>query len=204
MTQLWLIRHAPVDGVTGVIHAADAPADLRDVVALAALKTRLPAQAHAVCSPMRRTRETALGLGLVAVDEPDFAEQDFGAWTGRCHDDLAAELGETYQQFWKSPAHSRPPGGESFVDQIERARRGLARLPAGDGVLVVHSGTIRAVLAIALDLSPDNALRFAIDPLSLTRIDRLENGWRVGAVNIAFSSEVAPGSREENASKTRI
>jgi alpha-ribazole phosphatase len=36
---------------------------------------------------------------------------------------------------------------------------------------------------IALDLSPDAALRFVIDPLSLTRIDRLEGGWRVVAVN---------------------
>jgi alpha-ribazole phosphatase len=39
------------------------------------------------------------------------------------------------------------------------------------------------MLAIALDLAPDCALRFVIDPLSLTRIDWLENGWRVVAVN---------------------
>jgi alpha-ribazole phosphatase len=182
-TQLWLIRHAPVDGPRGVIHAADAPADLSDISAFAALKLRLPASAHAICSPMRRTRETAAMLRLDAVDEPDFAEQDFGAWTGRRHDDLAAELGAAYREFWKSPARSRPPGGESFVDQIERARAGLARLPAGDAVLVVHSGTIRAVLAIVLELSPDSALRFTIDPLSLTRIDRLESGWRVVGVN---------------------
>lgn len=182
-TQLWLIRHAPVAGISGVIHAADAPADLGDDAAFAALKARLPAEAHAVCSPMRRTRETADRLGLDAVDEADFAEQDFGAWTGRRHDDLAAELGAAYQEFWQSPATSRPPGGESFVDQIGRARAGLARLPAGDAVLVVHSGTIRALLAIALELPPDNALRFTIDPLSLTRIDRLEDGWRVVGVN---------------------
>ncbi|QDW40937.1 histidine phosphatase family protein [Bradyrhizobium sp. KBS0727] len=182
-TCLWLIRHAPVDGPRGVIHAADAPADLSDATAFAALKARLPDQAHAVCSPMRRTRQTADRLGLDAVDEVDFAEQDFGAWTGRRHDDLSTELGAAYQEFWKSPAGNRPPGGESFVDQIERARTGLARLPAGDTVLVVHSGTIRAVLAIALELSPDSALRFAIDPLSLTRIDRLASGWRVVAVN---------------------
>ena len=37
-THLWLIRHAPVDGPRGVIHAADAPADLSDATALAALK----------------------------------------------------------------------------------------------------------------------------------------------------------------------
>jgi alpha-ribazole phosphatase len=56
-------------------------------------------------------------------------------------------------------------------------------LPAGDVVLVVHSGTIRAVLAIALDLAPEGALRFVIDPLSVTRIDRLASGWRVVSVN---------------------
>jgi alpha-ribazole phosphatase len=182
-TNLWLIRHAPVDGPRGVIHAPEAPADLGDVAAFAALKAKLPAAAFAVCSPARRTRETAQRLELDAVEDVLFREQDFGDWTGRRHNDLVAELGETYRNFWNSPAGNRPPGGESFVDQIDRARAGLASLPAGDAILVVHSGTIRAVLAIALDLSPDSALRFVIDPLSLTRIDRLENGWRVVAVN---------------------
>lgn len=182
-TQLWLIRHAPVDGPRSVIHGADAPADLSDVAAFAALKARLPVNALAVCSPARRTRETARMLKLDPIDEPDFAEQDFGDWTGRLHNDLEVELGAAYRNFWQSAAGNRPPGGESFADQIERARRGLARLPAGDAVLVVHSGTIRALLAIALDLAPDHALRFVIDPLSLTRIDRLESGWRVIGVN---------------------
>jgi alpha-ribazole phosphatase len=182
-THLWLIRHAPVDGPRGVIHAPDAPADLHDTATIAALKAKLPEAAFAVCSPARRTRETAGALGLDAAEDAAFREQDFGNWTGRRHDDLVAELGEAYREFWKSPAANRPPGGESFVDQIVRARAGLASLPPGDVVLVVHSGTIRAALAIALDLEPDSALRFVIDPLSLTRIDRLENGWRVVSVN---------------------
>ena len=184
-TNLWLIRHAPVDGPRGVIHGPDAPANLADAAAFAALQAGLPANAFAVCSPARRTRETAHALGLDAIEQPDFREQDFGAWTGRRHDELALELGAAYREFWKLPGRNRPPGGESFVDQIERARAGLAHLPGGDAILVVHSGTIRAALAIALDLEPDSALRFVIDPLSLTRIDRLANGWRVVAVNAA-------------------
>jgi alpha-ribazole phosphatase len=182
-TNLWLIRHAPVDGPRGVIHDPDAPANVSDAAALAALKARLPENAFAVCSPARRTWDTALALGLDPVKQTAFREQDFGAWTGRRHNDLVAELGDAYRDFWKSPASNAPPGGESFVDQIGRAVAGLAALPAGDAVLVVHSGTIRAALAIALDLAPDAALRFVIDPLSLTRIDRLESGWRVVAVN---------------------
>jgi alpha-ribazole phosphatase len=182
-TNLWLIRHAPVDGPRGVIHGPDAPADTSDAAAFAALKARLPQNAFAVCSPARRTWETALALGLDPVKQAAFREQDFGAWTGRRHNDLVAELGDAYQDFWKAPASNRPPGGESFVDQIFRATVGLASVPAGDAVLVVHSGTIRAALAIALDLEPDAALRFVIDPLSVTRIDRLETGWRDVAVN---------------------
>jgi alpha-ribazole phosphatase len=182
-TNLWLIRHAPVDGPRGVIHGPDAPADLSDAATFAMLKARLPANAFAVCSPARRTRETAAALGLVPIKEANFREQDFGTWTGRRHNELLAELGDAYRTFWKSPASNRPPDGESFIDQIARAKSGLAALPAGDVVLVAHSGTIRAVLAIALDLAPDGALRFVIDPLSLTRFDRLETGWRVGSVN---------------------
>ena len=120
---------------------------------------------------------------LACAGDAGFSECGHAGVAGQRHNDLAAELGDAYRDFWKSPASNRPPGGESFVDQIVRATEGLAALPAGDVVLVVHSGTIRAALAIALDLVPDGALRFVIDPLSLTRIDRLDNGWRVVAVN---------------------
>ena len=41
-TFLWLIRHAPVDGIKGTIHAPDAPADLGDRAQLEALRQRLP------------------------------------------------------------------------------------------------------------------------------------------------------------------
>jgi alpha-ribazole phosphatase len=190
--RLWLVRHAPVDGPHAVIHAANAPADTGDTTTLARLRAELPPTCSAFCSPARRTWETALALGLDPVKVPEFREQDFGTWTGRRHDELAAELGAAYQSFWRTPARNRPPGGESFIDQIARVAAGLAALPAGDVVLVVHSGTIRAALAVALGVAPDSALRFAIDPLSLTRIDRLDNAWRIVAVNRVFKASVAP------------
>lgn len=181
--RLWLIRHAPVAGPNGVIHDSDAPADLSNRAAIDALRNALPGDPQCVASPSRRTMETAQALGLQPIAEPAFREQHFGAWTGRRHDDIARELGAEYHAFWRAPADNRPPGGESFVDQIVRVREGLAGLPDADAILVVHSGTVRAALTIALDLTPDAALRFVIDPLSLTRIDRLAGGWRVVCVN---------------------
>jgi alpha-ribazole phosphatase len=181
--RLWLIRHAPVAGPAGVIHGLDAPADTSDAAALAALRAKLPGDAASFASPAIRTLATAAALGLRPTVEPKFVEQDFGQWTGRRHDDLAREAGAAYHAFWNAPATHKPPGGESFAKQIMRVREGFANLPAGDVILVVHSGTVRAALAIALDLSPELALRFAIDPLSLTRIDRVADGWRVVGVN---------------------
>lgn len=182
-TFLWLIRHAPVDGVTGTIHGADAPADLRDRAQLEALRRSLPRGAASHASPARRTIETAHALGLTPELIPEFGEQDFGAWTGRRHDEIGAAGDQAYARFWSDPARGRPPGGESFADQVARVRLGLSRIGAGSATLVVHSGTIRAALCIALDLTPQAALRFVIDPLSLTRIDRLATGWRVVSVN---------------------
>jgi alpha-ribazole phosphatase len=182
-SRLWLIRHAPVAGPKGVIHDADAPADLSDIAAFAALGAKLPAQAAAIASPSRRTLETAAALGLQPTAEPNFREQNFGAWTGRRHDDLARELGDAYADFWRAAGSNAPPGGESFAEQIVRVGEGFEKIPPGDAVLVVHSGTVRAALAIALDSTPDRALRFVIDPLSLTRIDRLAGGWRLVCVN---------------------
>ena len=186
-TFLWLIRHAPVDGVAGTIHAADAPADLGDRAQLDALRRHLPGNAASYASPSRRTVETARALGLEPELVGEFGEQDFGDWTGHRHDALIATGGDAYAQFWNDPAGRRPPGGESFTDQVARVRLGLARIGAGSAALVVHSGTIRAALCIALDLTPQAALRFVIDPLSLTRIDRLAAGWRVVSVNQRIS-----------------
>jgi alpha-ribazole phosphatase len=180
---LWLVRHAVVDGVAGTIHSSDASADLSDQAHLDALRKHLPRDAASYASPSRRTVDTARALGLDPVLVPELKEQDFGHWTGQRHADLAAAGGEGHARFWSDPARSRPPGGESFEDQVARVREGLRRIAAGPAILVVHSGTIRAALCIALEISPRAALRFVIDPLSVTRIDRLSDDWRVVSVN---------------------
>jgi alpha-ribazole phosphatase len=182
-TFLWLIRHAVVDGIARTIHPSEAPADLRDRTHLEALRRHLPQDALSYASPSQRTIDTARALGLDPTLVPEFSEQDFGDWTGRRHDDLVAIGGEGYARFWSDPARSRPPGGESFEDQIARVRQGLRQIETGSATLVVHSGTIRAALCIALGITPQAALRFVIHPLSITRIDRLSDGWRVVSVN---------------------
>jgi alpha-ribazole phosphatase len=165
-SQLGLIRHAPVDGPRGVIHDVDASADVRDAAALLRLRAQLPNPHVAISSPARRARETAAALGLAASQDPSFSEQDFGDWTGRTHEEIRRDSEAVYDEFWRAPASNRPPGGESFVEQIARVRGGIEALPAGEVILVAHAGRIRAAIAMALELSPERALRFVINPLS--------------------------------------
>jgi len=122
----------------------------------------------------------------------DLAEQNFGEWQGLAHGDLHQSRAGDFHRFWHAPAHEAAPGGESFLAVIERVSRALNRLVetyAGrDIIAVAHGGTIRAALALALDLAPEAALAFTIENCSVTRIDHIDgpgmgHGWRVVTVN---------------------
>ena len=60
----------------------------------------------------------------------------------------------------------------------------LAEAHDGEDVVVVsHGGTIRAAVAHALGIGPDNALHLSVYNLSLTRLERHPDAWRVVCVN---------------------
>ncbi|CAO3442611.1 Alpha-ribazole-5'-phosphate phosphatase (EC 3.1.3.73) [Azospirillum argentinense] len=195
-TRWWLIRHAPVPNPGNMIYGrSDPAADTGDSDALATLAARLPPQAVWVTSHLRRTRQTAAALRLpgsdMALVERALAEQDFGRWEGLSHDAVAELHPEEARRFWSDPAAEAPPEGESFAAVMERVAGAVGRLTdlyAGrDLVAVIHGGSIRAALALALDLTPQAALRLAVAPLSLSRIDHYANEgdgfWSVAAMN---------------------
>jgi alpha-ribazole phosphatase len=190
----WWLRHAPVPDPEGRISGRlDLPCDTSDSDWFAALANRLPRNPVIVESGLIRCAQTlgaleAAGMPLPpAVVEPDLVEQDFGRWQGRTWALLASAQDPDLPAFWQNPATATPPGGESFAAVIERVRSVIERLSrenAGRDILAVaHAGTIRAALAVALDIPPEAALSFVIDPLSLTRIDAMDQGWRVVGVN---------------------
>ncbi|MBP2300214.1 histidine phosphatase family protein [Azospirillum picis] len=206
VTRWWLIRHAPARTAPGIIcGSSDPDADTGDRAATAALAGALPAGALWLTSPLRRSRQTAQALwhrsprlADTAVVEPALAEQDFGDWEGISHDRAAARDPGAAALFWSNPARHAPPAGESFAAVMERSGSALRRLTGLHGgrdvVAVIHAGPIRAALALALDLTPEAALRLRIDPWSLSRIDHYaalegdgtagEGSWSVGGMNV--------------------
>lgn len=207
-TRWWFVRHAPVVDASpaGRISAqldVDAAIEASNP-AYGWLAQTLPFDGHWMATNLKRTTQTLEAIVAASADarqkpvyvtEPELAEQSFGDWAGMTWEQLAAMEGDEVEKFWQAPATTRPPGGESFGDVCQRVARAVERISleqrGRDIICVAHAGTVRAALAMALDISPDQALSLAVANLSLTRIDLIESGiklkrggsWRVGGVN---------------------
>lgn len=199
VTRWWWVRHAPVkDGADTVYGQTDLDADCSDDAAFRALARTLPDGALLVSSDLKRAVQTADAIRDQGLDlpepvlEPAFREQNFGAWQGMTTAEFATLRDRTPSGYWRAPAFTRAPGGESFADLIARAVPAITRLcvdHAGhDIVAVAHGGTIRAALALALGLSAERALAFSVVQLGVTQLDYIADpaegdAWRISCVN---------------------
>ena len=198
-TRFWLIRHALVDEnaraiLYGVMDVALCETTLLEQGPMyASLAQRLPRPAHWIVTPLTRTRRTAQTIFAAGyphaelAEEPGLIEQSLGDWQGLPHAELPARLTLPQHAFWPLAGYETPPNGESMADVIARVGTTMERLAAAhlgaDVVAVAHGGSIRAAVAHALRIGPDNALHLAIQNLSLTRLERYPEGWRVACVN---------------------
>ena len=199
ITGFWIIRHAIVEEnaramLYGVMDVPVCEASLvEQLPTFRGLAQRLPRNAAWRVTPLSRTRRTAEAIfaaGYVPAEltiEPDLIEQSLGEWQGLVHAALPARLQLAAHAFWPLGGEERPPGGESMAQVIARTGPVLERLAAeqdgGDVIVISHGGAIRAMLAHAISAPPDTVLHFAIQNLSLTRIERHPEGWRVVCVN---------------------
>lgn len=198
-TRFWLIRHALVDENARAILYGVMDVALCEATLLAqepmyrSLAARLPREATWLVTPLSRTRRTAEAIFAAGYPEAELAvepgliEQSLGEWQGLPHAELPARLTLPQHAFWPLGGEEKPPGGESVVEVIARVGATLEWLAeehdGGDVVAVAHSGSIRAAVAHALRIAADNALHLAVQNLSLTRLERYPEGWRVVCVN---------------------
>ncbi len=201
MTRWWWIRHAPVSHLNGVIYGdSDPDADTSDTHKFTSVAGRLPTEAVWVVTNLKRTRQTAEAIAAGGyclpsdiVEENRLREQGFGDWHGLRHTEHNATRSDPFIGIWNCAPEVIPPGGESFVQLMERVRGAVEQLSeryrGQDIVCVAHGGTIRAALALALRLQPADALAFTISNVSVSCIncrhsdDAVAPNWRVLSVN---------------------
>lgn len=122
------------------------------------------------CSPLARARETAdivgARIGMEPVEDARFAETDCGDWTDRPFVDVQAEDPEGFAAFARVDPGFAFPGGESFAQQRERVRAGLADVWRGPlpALVVCHRNSIRLALDLDAAELPNAALVEAPPP----------------------------------------
>ena len=198
-TRFWMIRHAIVEEnaramLYGVMDVELCPHSLiAQAPMYAALAKRLPREAHWIVTPLMRTRRTAEAIFAAGYPraawhtEPGLIEQNLGSWQGLPHADLPDKLTIPAHAFWPLGGEERPPHGESMREVIARVGATMETLaathPGEDVIAVSHGGAIRAAVAHALGIGPDNALHLAVANLSLTCLERHKQAWRVVSVD---------------------
>jgi alpha-ribazole phosphatase len=199
-TRWWWIRHAAVIVDQGRIYGqTDVPCDCSDARIFAALAAPLPRKPVWFASHLKRTHQTMraiwaagdFGPALEFIEEKDLAEQHLGDWQGLDRREFLMNRRQEPDSFWYASADERAPHGESFLDLLTRVEATIKRITqahqGSDIVAVVHGGTIRAAIVLALGLRPRSGFAFMIDNCSITRLDHYQGaesaGWRVKMIN---------------------
>jgi broad specificity phosphatase PhoE len=128
-----------------------------------------------VSSPVRRTRESAEIIaerfGIDLVEEPGFAEMEFGAWDAMTFAEVRDQRADEIEA-WLGSLDAAPPGGESFREVERRVLDGLSRVLeryAGKTVVVVsHVTPIKVLVARAVDAPLSALFRMELSTASVS------------------------------------
>ncbi len=188
--EIYLIRHSQVAVAPGLCYG-------RSDVALAdsyrddwkKLYAKLPAASRVnriFSSPLSRCQLFAKSLQCCGLrTDSRLTELNFGHWELRPWD--AVERREF--DVWSADiVNQRCPGGESYQDLFQRVCAFWAECAADrakdDTVFVVtHSGIIRALLALILEMPLEKSLRLAIDFGGVTKVNFLQDVPIVAYIN---------------------
>jgi ribonuclease H / adenosylcobalamin/alpha-ribazole phosphatase len=177
---LLLIRHAHTDAV-GVRLAGRAPGHELNATGRAEAE-RLGRRLAAVpltaiySGPLARAQQTAAAIakphGLAVRTLPALDELDFGEWTGRTFEELAAD--PRWRTWNEARGSAGTPGGETMLEVQRRVVEGLSRLVqshAGETIAAVsHADVVRAALAFWLRMPLDDLLKLEIAPASASSV----------------------------------
>jgi probable phosphoglycerate mutase len=144
-----------------------------------------------LCSPLRRTQETAQvvadRLGLPVRVDDDWVECSFGAWDGLTAEQVSERWPDEHAA-WFGSLDATPPGGESLAALEARVLRGrdrlLARSPRGRVLVVTHASPVKALTRAAMGAPPAVLWRLESSPASITRTRWWSDG---GAALVSFN-----------------
>ncbi|WP_052072954.1 histidine phosphatase family protein [Thalassotalea sp. ND16A] len=213
MTNLFLLRHAKVDGPAALYGHTDIGVSAYENDKLVAELLRVKhCFSHIVSSPLQRCRTVAEQFseqsGLPLTIEPGLSETSFGDYDGIAFDDIngndanasdanASDLNwPTLEKFWHNPMLNTLPNAESlmnFKQRINSILRTLISEHKGENALLIcHGGVIKMMISTVLELEHNpklfSHLRISNAHISNVSHDSVNNFSQVCWVNAPISS----------------
>ena len=189
-TSWWWVRHGPTHQkvFTGW---RDVPADLSDLDQIRRLRDFLPKESITVSSDLKRATATAQAIATATaplIIEPNLREFNFGIWDGMPSEQIQKRDPKLCREFWKNPGDIMAPEGESWNMLKSRVSTVVNKINVkhkGNNIIAVaHFGVILTQLHLAIGGDAYDILTNRIDNLSVTKISKEDQKWKVEMINI--------------------
>lgn len=123
-----------------------------------------------------RTQQTAEYFECPRILTPELGEIKAGDHDGLTYEDIAAEFPLEFALRDKDKLHYRYPGGESYIDVVQRVKPLIDQMRKQDNLLIIsHQATLRCLLSLLLN-SPMAELPYMKIPLHTVLKVTLNNG----------------------------
>jgi len=184
--RLYLVRHTKVDVLPGTCYGqTDVPVMPSFPEEAQKVKSNINGIAftHCFASPLTRCRKLAEMIvpgGLSIQYDDRLKELDFGEWEGKQWQNFEGtfDAKKWFNNYMTVPC----PGGESYIQLIERVRlflNDLSQLPDNSTVLVVsHGGPIRAFLVLLENIDPEKVFDIEIEYGEVKPLNPLKGTFR--------------------------
>lgn len=178
-----VLRHGALEGGVRYRGGVEARLTPEGRAAMDAVWERLRDEVEViVSSPLSRclapARDWAKTSGKPLVVEPDFRELAYGEWEGCTHEEIEARFPGMLAAWRRDPSALTIPGAETwagFAGRVAGAWRRLLEAHEGRHVLLVaHSGTLRALLAMALEAPAASARRLDVPYACWSRLSHAD------------------------------
>lgn len=161
MTRIALMRHYPTawNAARRLQGRTDVPLTDQARDTLADLTMPPPwDRARLIASPLSRADQTAriLAAGREVETDPRLVELSWGAWEGKCADDLERDPAANFRPTHLWGPDDRAPDGESPAEAWVRILPALVAIAAGPpAVVIIHKALMRLILQRAGVADPE-------------------------------------------------
>jgi broad specificity phosphatase PhoE len=186
--RITFITHAATREQKSGIFPAGEVLEEATVENLTTLRWESPKVLRVWASPEVRVQQTAIALGLNAVEAHELRECDFGAWAGRSLEQIYSE-DSAGTSLWLADLGAAPHGGESYRQLIGRAGAWLdEQQGTGHAIVVTHASVVRAAILHALNVPEEAFRRIEVAPLTATDLRWNGKGWHLRSAGVSLAS----------------